>query len=134
MWLLYLPISSIYFIKFANVTNTGQHNNVHSYIIEQTADAQVGLDPCWSQTHYVGFVVTRLTYYLLCCSELLWLEFELVHFYFKEVHVKNILKLNSWQDTILFDCTNLQADKLADHPRMIHVSKQSYYLVFKMLQ
>jgi hypothetical protein len=22
--------------------------------------AQVGLDPCWSQTHYVGFVVTRL--------------------------------------------------------------------------
>jgi hypothetical protein len=24
------------------------------------ADAQAGLDPCWSQTHYVGFVVTRL--------------------------------------------------------------------------
>jgi hypothetical protein len=23
-------------------------------------DAQAGLDPCWSQTHYVGFVVTRL--------------------------------------------------------------------------
>jgi hypothetical protein len=21
---------------------------------------QAGLDPCWSQTHYVGFVVTRL--------------------------------------------------------------------------
>jgi hypothetical protein len=21
-------------------------------------DAQAGLDPCWSQTHYVGFVVT----------------------------------------------------------------------------
>jgi hypothetical protein len=25
-------------------------------------DAQVGLDPCWSQTHYVGFVVTRLIF------------------------------------------------------------------------
>jgi hypothetical protein len=24
------------------------------------ADAQAGLDPCWSPTHYVGFVVTRL--------------------------------------------------------------------------
>jgi hypothetical protein len=23
-------------------------------------DAQAGLDPCWSQTHYVGFVMTRL--------------------------------------------------------------------------
>jgi hypothetical protein len=25
-------------------------------------DAQAGLYPCWSQTHYVGFVVTRLKY------------------------------------------------------------------------
>jgi hypothetical protein len=25
--------------------------------------AGCGLDPCWSQTHYVGFVVTRLNYY-----------------------------------------------------------------------
>jgi hypothetical protein len=24
------------------------------------ADAQAGLDPCWLQTHYVGFVMTRL--------------------------------------------------------------------------
>jgi hypothetical protein len=24
------------------------------------ADTQAGLDPCWSQTHFVGFVVTRL--------------------------------------------------------------------------
>jgi hypothetical protein len=23
---------------------------------------KAGLDPCWSQTHYVGFVVTRLKY------------------------------------------------------------------------
>jgi hypothetical protein len=23
-------------------------------------DAQAGLDPCWSQSHYVGFVMTRL--------------------------------------------------------------------------
>jgi hypothetical protein len=28
-------------------------------------DAQAGLDPCWSQTHYVGFVMTRLNYQLL---------------------------------------------------------------------
>jgi hypothetical protein len=27
---------------------------------DQTADAQAGLDPCWSQTHYVGFVMRRL--------------------------------------------------------------------------
>jgi hypothetical protein len=26
------------------------------------ADAQAGLDPCWSQTHYVGFVMTQLKY------------------------------------------------------------------------
>jgi hypothetical protein len=26
------------------------------------AEAQAGLDPCWSQRHYVGFVVTRLIY------------------------------------------------------------------------
>jgi hypothetical protein len=26
--------------------------------------AQAGLDSCWSQTHYVGFVVTRLKYHL----------------------------------------------------------------------
>jgi hypothetical protein len=25
-------------------------------------DAQAGLDPCWSQKHYVGFVVTRLKF------------------------------------------------------------------------
>jgi hypothetical protein len=25
-------------------------------------DAQAGLDPCCSQTHYVGFVMTRLIY------------------------------------------------------------------------
>jgi hypothetical protein len=28
------------------------------------ADAQAGLDPCWLQTHYVGFVMTRLIYTL----------------------------------------------------------------------
>jgi hypothetical protein len=27
-------------------------------------DALADLDPCWSQTHYVGFVVTRLIYIL----------------------------------------------------------------------
>jgi hypothetical protein len=25
-------------------------------------DAQAGLDPCWSQTHYVGFVMARLNH------------------------------------------------------------------------
>jgi hypothetical protein len=25
-------------------------------------DAQAGLDPCWSQIHYFGFVVMRLIY------------------------------------------------------------------------
>jgi hypothetical protein len=29
------------------------------------ADAQSGLDPCWSQTHYVGFVMARLNYEIL---------------------------------------------------------------------
>jgi hypothetical protein len=31
---------------------------------DQTADAQAGLDPCWSQTHYVGFVTVQLNYYV----------------------------------------------------------------------
>jgi hypothetical protein len=26
-------------------------------------DVQAGLDPHWSQTHYVGFVVTQLKYF-----------------------------------------------------------------------
>jgi hypothetical protein len=26
------------------------------------AFAQSGLDPCWSQTHYVGFLMARLIY------------------------------------------------------------------------
>jgi hypothetical protein len=30
-------------------------------------DAQAGLDPCWSQTHYVGFVMTWL---ILTCKTL----------------------------------------------------------------
>jgi hypothetical protein len=29
-------------------------------LIANSMDAQAGLDPCWSQTHYVGFAVTRL--------------------------------------------------------------------------
>jgi hypothetical protein len=28
---------------------------------DQTAP-QAGLDPCWSQTHYVGFVMARLNF------------------------------------------------------------------------
>jgi hypothetical protein len=27
---------------------------------DQNADAQAGLDLCWSQTHYVGFFMARL--------------------------------------------------------------------------
>jgi hypothetical protein len=30
----------------------------------ECADAQADLDPCWSQTYYVGFVVTRLKWFL----------------------------------------------------------------------
>jgi hypothetical protein len=28
-------------------------------------DAQAGLDPCWSQTHYVGFVMAQLISFLI---------------------------------------------------------------------
>jgi hypothetical protein len=35
------------------------------------ADAQTGLDPCWSQTHHVGFIVTRLIWLMLLCLKLL---------------------------------------------------------------
>jgi hypothetical protein len=39
-------------------------------LIANSMDAQAGLDPCWSQTHYVGFVVTRLIYiYVLLITE-----------------------------------------------------------------
>jgi hypothetical protein len=27
-------------------------------------DVQAGMDPCWSQTHFVGFVMARLNYFL----------------------------------------------------------------------
>jgi hypothetical protein len=30
--------------------------------LSDCADAEAGLDPCWSQTNYFGFVVTRLIY------------------------------------------------------------------------
>jgi hypothetical protein len=36
-------------------TDSEQHGS-----LSDCADAQASLDPCWSQTHYVGFVVTRL--------------------------------------------------------------------------
>jgi hypothetical protein len=36
-------------------------------------DAQAGLDPCWWQTHYVGFVMTRLIYcYMLYITTRPW--------------------------------------------------------------
>jgi hypothetical protein len=42
---------------------SGQHGSWSDY-----ADSQAGLDPCWSQTHYVGFDVTRFK-----CGYLLFL-------------------------------------------------------------
>jgi hypothetical protein len=36
-------------------TESEQHGSWSDF-----AEAQAGLDPCWSQTHYVGFVMTRL--------------------------------------------------------------------------
>jgi hypothetical protein len=27
-------------------------------------DVQAGLDPCWSQTHYVGFVMAKLILFI----------------------------------------------------------------------
>jgi hypothetical protein len=33
------------------------------------ADEEASLDPCWSQTHYVGFVIARL--YVVCYLEIL---------------------------------------------------------------
>jgi hypothetical protein len=38
-------------------TDREQHGS-----LSDCADAQAGLDPCWSQMHYVGFVMTRLNY------------------------------------------------------------------------
>jgi hypothetical protein len=37
-------------------TDSEQHGS-----LSDCADAQAGLDPCWSQTHYVGLVVTGHT-------------------------------------------------------------------------
>jgi hypothetical protein len=33
-----------------------------AWILIRLREAQAGLDPCWSQTHYVGFVIGRLIY------------------------------------------------------------------------
>jgi hypothetical protein len=40
-------------------------------VCKRTAmDAQAGLDPCWSQTHYVGFVVTQFKCFIsLFCNQ-----------------------------------------------------------------
>jgi hypothetical protein len=45
-----------------------QHGSWSDY-----ADAQAGLDPCWSKTHYVGFVVTRLIW--KSCALKIWYIF-----------------------------------------------------------
>jgi hypothetical protein len=34
-----------------------------------------GLDPCWSQTHYIGFVMTRLKYFYY--FQAMWLMLQL---------------------------------------------------------
>jgi hypothetical protein len=44
-----------------SITNTETDSEQHGSWPD-CADAQAGLDPCWLQTHYVGFVMTRLIY------------------------------------------------------------------------
>jgi hypothetical protein len=43
-------------------------------------DAQDGLDPCWSQTHYVGFVMAWLNFHLhviIQCQMVLVIELKI---------------------------------------------------------
>jgi hypothetical protein len=40
-----------------------QHGSLSDF-----ADAQAGLDPCWLQTHFIGFVVTQL----ICVKQRQW--------------------------------------------------------------
>jgi hypothetical protein len=49
------PCCSLSVSLLVKVLLSEQHGSWSDY-----ADAQAGLDPCLSQTHYVGFVVTRL--------------------------------------------------------------------------
>jgi hypothetical protein len=60
-------------------TDSGQHGSW-----SECSDVQAGLDPCWSQTHYVGFVVTRLIYWFLSLN---------IIFYVVIQHIAGILLL-----------------------------------------
>jgi hypothetical protein len=46
-------------LRIYSVTNRGTDSEQYGSWSD-CADAQAGLNPCWSQTHYVGFVMTRL--------------------------------------------------------------------------
>jgi hypothetical protein len=50
----------LFAISFCTCNRVGKRT---AWILIRLCDAQAGLDPCWSQTHYVGFVVTRLIYF-----------------------------------------------------------------------
>jgi hypothetical protein len=49
---------------------TSLHSLIRIHAVRLQTDAQAGLDPCWSQTHNVGFVKTRLIllFYLIIIS------------------------------------------------------------------
>jgi hypothetical protein len=45
-------------LRISSETDSEQHGSW-----TDCADAQAGLDPCWSRTHYVGFVMTQLKFH-----------------------------------------------------------------------
>jgi hypothetical protein len=49
----------IHAVRFATQLQVGK---LIANSMDPDENAQSGLDICWSQTHYVGFVVTRLNY------------------------------------------------------------------------
>jgi hypothetical protein len=60
---------------------------------DQTADcavAQAGLDSCWSQTHYVGFVMTRLNYVSLHN----YMQLYFIFFNYIKLYVSTVLNIN----------------------------------------
>jgi hypothetical protein len=54
--------SMLFAVSFSTCNRVGKRTSW--ILIRLRGSAMSGLDPCWSQTQYVGFVVTRLNYYL----------------------------------------------------------------------
>jgi hypothetical protein len=72
--------SMLFAISFSTCNRVGKRIVYGSW--SDCATAQAGLDPCWSQTHYVGFVVTMLQWNVNDISSILVSSICLIIYFF----------------------------------------------------